>query len=369
MNRYAAKMLTLGLLMILAILVLFGTSTFARIPMQVVSFALDNEHKIFDAELTLKDLRVAQIDEETGIRGYVDTQEKIFLEPYYSGKKRFVNIAHDEQMKTEFLGIATILEKIIQENTSWDSSIAQKLINSSKNMKRIDRIVLQREGNKRIDRIRHDISYAEVLLKGRDELAEKDAKDHVFGFVWLGSIIVGVALMGLIGWLASEITRRRFRENRLKILTERDSLTKILNRRGFEQKVTSLQKSKTSFSIIYMDLDKFKSINDTYGHNVGDIVLQTVGERLKSISRNNDFVSRIGGDEFAKIVIGDVLPTMIERIKTIVMEPILFEGGTIKIGISVGVARYPEDGERIEDIINRADKKMYQDKQITNNIP
>lgn len=156
---------------------------------------------------------------------------------------------------------------------------------------------------------------------------------------------------------------------RLEILANYDALTNLPNRRFFLKKVDSAIKeynnSGKQFALLYLDLDGFKKINDIYGHNIGDILLQRSSEIVKSIIRKSDFISRIGGDEF--ILLFDnfsklYLEKLTNSLKTAFSKPILIEGCICSIGLSIGIAECPEDGISQNDLIKCADNRMYSDK-------
>ena len=121
------------------------------------------------------------------------------------------------------------------------------------------------------------------------------------------------------------------------------------------------------FSLIYLDLNAFKPINDTYGHEAGDVVLQVVAKRLLNCVRSSDRVARLGGDEFAILLNGcgsavDI-EVLVERIRQAVRAPIRFDDLTLRVSVSIGVAHYLDDGRSREDMMQEADARMYEDKQ------
>ncbi len=159
-----------------------------------------------------------------------------------------------------------------------------------------------------------------------------------------------------------------------KELANIDELTGIPNLRAIKQKLNkALNKEEaTELTLVFIDLNGFKTINDTYGHDSGDSVLKTTAERLKEIIRKNDYLARIGGDEFLLIFQasneGDkFINGLSNDIKTIVAAPIAYHGNILRVGVSVGYANYPEDGKTIEELIKIADKAMYEDKQLNKN--
>jgi len=125
-----------------------------------------------------------------------------------------------------------------------------------------------------------------------------------------------------------------------------------------------------SFSIILIDLDRFKAVNDSLGHHVGDLLLQEVARRLRSNVRKMDTVARLGGDEFVIIVESlnhDEVVQFAEKLVHSINEPFLLAGHDIDVGVSMGIASYPEQGQDCSTLVNRADIAMYEAKQ--KNIP
>lgn len=147
-----------------------------------------------------------------------------------------------------------------------------------------------------------------------------------------------------------------------------DPLTELPNRALYLDRVNkSVQQTNNSteknLAVFYMDLDKFKPVNDAYGHCVGDELLKMVGQRLAAITRAEDTIARIGGDEFAVILTfhGDkkFVSDFSKRIINSIEEPFLIDGNTINISISIGISFYPYDTDNIDTLLINADKAMY----------
>lgn len=157
-------------------------------------------------------------------------------------------------------------------------------------------------------------------------------------------------------------------QHELENLANTDALTGLFNKRYFEKMMEIRDGKKKTYTLFYMDLDLFKPVNDTYGHEMGDKVLKGVAKRLLKCIRSDDYAFRIGGDEFMLILNGNldaqICKKRIERIKKLIGEPYEFDGHTIKIGISCGSAVYPDDADCAADIQKIADKRMYEDKKI-----
>ena len=164
------------------------------------------------------------------------------------------------------------------------------------------------------------------------------------------------------------VTQDMGQQHELENLANTDALTGLFNKRYFEKMMEIRDEKKKPYALFYMDLDFFKPVNDTYGHEMGDKVLKEVAKRLLKCIRSNDYAFRIGGDEFMLILNGNldaqICEKRIERIKNLIGEPYEFDGHTIKIGISCGSAVYPDDADCAADIQKLADKRMYEDKKI-----
>ena len=160
-----------------------------------------------------------------------------------------------------------------------------------------------------------------------------------------------------------EAAARRKLEN----LANTDGLTGLYNERCFNNMLKEKEEMGQSFALFYLDLDKFKPVNDTYGHDVGDQLLRAVADRLRGCVRSSDAVFRIGGDEFALIVNGVLdaawCSQRMEKIKSIIRQPYTLDGKTIEVGTSCGFACYPADGGDVRVTRILADQRMYEDKQ------
>ncbi|MBF0466141.1 MAG: EAL domain-containing protein [Nitrospirae bacterium] len=154
---------------------------------------------------------------------------------------------------------------------------------------------------------------------------------------------------------------------RLQFLANYDSLTNIPNRNllydRLEQNLNFMKRYGGSIALIYVDLDKFKSINDNYGHDVGDIVLKMVASRIKECIRDVDTVARIGGDEFviliSKVEDDNEIERISERIIASLLEEMIIKSDKHRVGASLGVSIAPKNGNTSSDIFKKADIAMY----------
>lgn len=154
---------------------------------------------------------------------------------------------------------------------------------------------------------------------------------------------------------------------KLEEMAFRDSLTGLPNRsllnEHMGQMINQCNRENARFALLIMDLDRFKQINDSLGHPVGDSVLQQVAARLNEILRQGDVFSRLGGDEFAALLpiadgIDGTLP-LVKRLLSAMGKPIVVEQNALHVGISIGIAIYPDDGAQREDLMRHADVAMY----------
>jgi diguanylate cyclase (GGDEF)-like protein len=175
------------------------------------------------------------------------------------------------------------------------------------------------------------------------------------------------------GWVTvhQDITAQKRAEAELAHMARYDALTGLANRAMFLEAVNKalsrLARKGTPFSVLMLDLDRFKAVNDSLGHAIGDSLLRAVGDRLRRLVRDIDVVARLGGDEFAIIQIGDMsqrdqATILANRILTIITEPYDIDGRKIVIGTSIGITLAPQDAEEADALIRRADFALYKAK-------
>ncbi|MDA9441114.1 diguanylate cyclase [Bradyrhizobium sp. CCBAU 51745] len=170
------------------------------------------------------------------------------------------------------------------------------------------------------------------------------------------------------GWLAThdDVTERVRADERIAHMAHYDALTDLPNRvlmRGhLERRVAELAQGKP-FAILYIDVDEFKGVNDSLGHEVGDELLRQVASRLRACVSGNDLVARLGGDEFAIVKAGTSdqagLSTLAEQILTSLRMPVDCKGQEITTDASIGIAIAPDHGDIIDELLKRADLAMY----------
>ncbi|HEX2858882.1 MAG TPA: GGDEF domain-containing protein [Alphaproteobacteria bacterium] len=174
----------------------------------------------------------------------------------------------------------------------------------------------------------------------------------------------------LMGELANGLNRLTNRDKAVQQANS-DPLTGLANRRGMVQKLDHALKGGKELALFYIDLDKFKPINDQYGHEMGDAVLRKVAEFLTACVRDGDVVARLGGDEFVLIFFNltdkALLTERAQKVLTLLNEPFWVGETRIKIGGSVGITVAPADGATTDAILNAADETMYAVKKAGKN--
>ncbi|HBF31691.1 diguanylate cyclase [Rhizobium sp.] len=171
-----------------------------------------------------------------------------------------------------------------------------------------------------------------------------------------------------------DMTDRIKIEREIAYLASHDTMTGLANRASFEaqlaQTISMNSHSSGHFSVLMADLDRFKQINDTYGHPAGDEVLKEIACRFRASLGHNDFVARLGGDEFVFLCRGDDHTTraLASRLAASGAQPIQYDGTSLSVGVSVGYATFPAHGRDQESLLRAADHALYQAKTVGHGI-
>jgi len=171
--------------------------------------------------------------------------------------------------------------------------------------------------------------------------------------------------------MLTDISYRKAVEEKMQYLALHDSLTGLPNRvmlnDRLEQAITRAKRNNTQLAVVFVDLNGFKQVNDTYGHELGDLLLQQVTQRLKALLRESDTLARLGGDEFI-VLLTDIKDSQgveksMNRINATMAEPFQIEGHEIHSYVSQGSAIFPEHGVTAKELLSLADKNMYANKR------
>lgn len=275
-----------------------------------------------------------------------------------------------------------LTDPLTKKKTFWGFSVI--VLNLPEAFESVHLERLQKEGyDYKLHRIHPDTNEVEVFLAS-SSAPLRDPIDIPFALpnvVWTFSV---VPTQGWFQWRAIlaetclavffcllltalvhvGLTLHQHRE-KFRQMAQRDELTGLLNFRGLhtylDQRLTSRDKP---FVLCYMDLNKFKDINDTFGHDCGDLLLKETASRISSRLRAQDQLARIGGDEFVAIIEEECDPQpYIKQIQSAMLQPISLASQTIETSISIGYAIYPQDGRQKELLLKCADHRMYEEKQ------
>ncbi len=177
--------------------------------------------------------------------------------------------------------------------------------------------------------------------------------------------------------LSEDITEKKHAEEELIYLAYHDQLTGLLNRKSFYERFEDLinqaqrYKAENKRALLFIDLDNFKDINDSLGHDAGDELLEKVAGKLKNTIRASDHIFRLGGDEFtvvlSKIEENTDAAIVARKILHAFSEPFHIESRTLYVGMSIGITIYPKDGDSVEMLIKNADTALYEAKKNKNN--
>jgi diguanylate cyclase (GGDEF)-like protein len=207
---------------------------------------------------------------------------------------------------------------------------------------------------------------------GDDRLAVRAIREGVYDYLPKGQLTARLLGAAIEGSIRSNELERKLKQTheRLHRLSMFDSLTGLPNRNLFsdrlEQAVLAADRGGAPFSLLLMDLDRFKEVNDTYGHQAGDTVLEQVAARLQVFLRDSDTVCRLGGDEFAVLLVGtdstEGAIVAAEKIIKRLSSPIMVGEQLVTTGVSIGIAVFPVHGKDSKTLLANADHAMYRAK-------
>jgi len=225
----------------------------------------------------------------------------------------------------------------------------------------------------------YDFPLAVIVGLSEDEqlVATRENRRTYLWRATLGSVLV-VLILGLLGRMSQQLTlsrRRAVKEQiahaeRVEYLAYHDGLTTLPNRSLFSkllgQSINQAQRHQRQLAVLFLDLDRFKQVNDTLGHEAGDQLLQEVATRLKACLRNSDTVARLGGDEFV-VLLGELedeyVATVARKILTSIARPFVLAGQEFRVTASIGISTYPQDGLDEQTLTKNADIAMYKAKE------
>ncbi|HUJ13517.1 MAG TPA: EAL domain-containing protein [Thermoanaerobaculia bacterium] len=223
-----------------------------------------------------------------------------------------------------------------------------------------------------LDEVRAKLEHTPTLRGVEFEMRRRDGA-HIF--ILANISLLGHGDSGLLHVTGVDISDRKRAQQQVEFQAYHDALTHLPNRRLFlerlELHLAAARRARTGVAVLFVDLDRFKAINDTFGHQVADALLVDVAQRLRGCVRQTDTVARHGGDEFTIIIPdlhqGEDAAQIAEKILERIVEPVTVGAASIEISVSIGIAVYPFDGTDIDSLLRNADAAMYRAKQAGRN--
>ena len=201
---------------------------------------------------------------------------------------------------------------------------------------------------------------------------------ELVGFIGFDNVVTtgawheeDITLLRIVSEFIGNALARKRSEALISFMAYHDALTSLPNRTLFQDRlqvaVVHAKRNKSMAAVMILDLDNFKTINDTFGHHVGDLLLKAVGERLKRCVREGDTIARTGGDEFT-VVLYDLAhvqdaATIAQKFLDALYQPFQLEGHEVNITTSIGISLYPLNAEETENLVKKADIAMYLSKK------
>jgi diguanylate cyclase (GGDEF)-like protein len=322
----------------------------------------------------LATLLVDMVDIETGTRGYLIVGRPEYLEPYDQSRQKLdrdvrtlMDLTADDPHQQEH--IRALLPQIAQEiNTSQyfitlrqdeGFNVAQAKMAQSQGLE-------MAEIRRRIGDLMAEEQRLLVEREARDRSAAHDLKQMVSVL----GILTGITLLGISGAVFYGLRLKSEMMRKLDAIAHTDALTGLFNRRHLMIQATALlalsARRNSCAAVLFLDLDGFKAVNDTYGHDIGDELLRIVAHRLKSNIRSSDLLARLGGDEFVVFLPEIDSVTAAEHVAGKVVaalgQPYPIDNIEAHVTASIGIALSPADGTDVETLLQHADLALYEAK-------
>lgn len=312
-------------------------------------------------------------DAETGQRGFLLTGDTDYLSPYYSA----TNATETALLRLHeaFASNPAVHQRLAELKAKKFSELERTIrLRQDEGLSKALEIVRSNEGRVYMEEVRNLVED----LKGAEKNALSVLATNTTGNVTIYQYSVGLfiiflmlAVISLYSFMQIDATQKRKALERLTHEATHDGMTDLANRNLFTSilsySIPTAQRYGRLLGILFIDLDGFKAVNDTHGHDIGDEVLKAVALRLKRVCRESDVVARIGGDEFLILLPNTTkqgeLATVATHLIEALCEPIFVDHLELHIGASIGVAIYPKHGQSAASLIKAADAAMYRAKQ------
>jgi diguanylate cyclase (GGDEF)-like protein len=326
--------------------------------------------------LVLRHTNEALVELESGQRGYLLTGDAIYLEFYNQARRDLATalsaletaFADDPARRAE---IAEVVRLARAKEDEAARTIA--LRTSGKEGAALDAAIAD-EGRPLREAVRTTLhSLADQLRVALADLGgqQSDKFGDIYKLLALVVLAVDLSVIVAIMSLSTSILRMREQQREEARKAMHDALTSLPNRRYLVEWLTmalaAARRGGQPLAILYFDLDGFKSVNDRFGHEAGDRVLQTTAARLRRTLRTSDFVARLGGDEFVAVLPDvtsvPVVSMLIARLQSELVKAPIAEVADGAVSASIGTAWFPQDGDTVDALLGAADHAMYEAKQ------
>lgn len=329
------------------------------------------------------DLKVATLSMVRGERGYLLTGDETFLRPYHrgladsdAGLKRLARLTQDNpqqqkrigRLQAEIAHLRLVLSEIVELERSGNHAAAMARVGSGAGRTATDVILSELRGIETIEQ--------SLLAVQTEDARAKAVANERYQYALT---MIGILLLGLSAWATILVRRALAAEAEARRLLQRtassDEMTGLSNRRGFmdalHRSVARSSDGRKELAYAIFDIDRFKSINDTYGHAAGDAVIAEVARRATASFRARDLVGRIGGEEFGVILPAanqaEAMDACARMRAAIEADPIMIDGKSIRVTVSVGVSQLGRE-ETVESLMARADHALYEAKNGGRNV-
>lgn len=356
--------------------VLAAQTVFLVMDMISARDALDGQQIADHALVVIRNVGTGLVDAETGQRGFLLTGNEAYLEPYIAARavaRRTMNAALEAKPPDDLY---------LQEVSKLEILTTRKL-------EELERTIVLRKGG-HVEEAIHVVQLGSgkaimddaraLILRALNRIrAERDqirigVRDHLKRAAEIAAVL-GLSIIAVLlqGWWKLEISTKDVVKRAAKLAEDafHDSLTKLPNRRFFEttgaMALRQTARGVTPLTLLLVDLDGFKAVNDTYGHGVGDQVLVEVAKRFRDTLRGGEFIARLGGDEFAMFVIGEISQSQLQGLGDRIIRSVhsslhasLPDGA---VGASIGVAMATPKHSALEEVLLEADDALYKAKR------
>lgn len=324
---------------------------------------------------SIKNLYSAMLEAEAEERGYVITGDAAFFPAY---KETLQKIQHQSDLLAALTGKSPIQQSNftqLQQLIAYRLKTIQMIVETRKagGVDASHELVSLDEDKVEMDRI------VAVLTKmEEEENSQLNLRIHVRDaahseFWWNFGALVVILGAGAV-WQYLQVRRIMYLEaqakQRIRHMAEHDPLTDLPNRRQLQSKldlaIAFAKRSGKMVAVMFIDLDGFKAVNDSMGHQAGDDLLKEVAQRLRHGTRDSDLVARMGGDEFvvvlSEIDSRDDATVLASKLNELIAKPITIDGKSVRISTSIGISIFPENGKSGEELLGKADDAVYQAK-------